>query len=43
MSAKKLSGAEPLIGAHMSTSGGMDQAPARGSDVGCRCIQIFTK
>ena len=35
--------AGPLIGAHMSISGGVDQAPLRGQSVGCRCIQIFTK
>lgn len=33
----------PLIGAHMSTSGGMDQAPLRGREVGCTTMQIFTK
>ena len=34
---------QPLIGAHMSISGGVDRAPLRGRDVGCACIQIFTK
>jgi deoxyribonuclease-4 len=33
----------PLIGAHISTSGGVDQAPLRGRDVGCATMQIFTK
>ncbi len=33
----------PFIGAHMSISGGIDQAPLRGASVGCRVIQIFTK
>jgi deoxyribonuclease-4 len=33
----------PLIGAHMSISGGVDQAPLRGKAVGCVCIQVFTK
>lgn len=33
----------PLIGAHMSISGGVDQAPLRGKAVGCACVQIFTK
>ena len=33
----------PLIGAHMSISGGVDSAPLRGGVVGCACIQIFTK
>jgi deoxyribonuclease-4 len=32
-----------LIGAHMSTSGGVRNAPVRGHEVGCACIQIFTK
>jgi deoxyribonuclease IV len=32
-----------LIGAHMSISGGVELAPLRGRDVGCACIQIFTK
>jgi deoxyribonuclease-4 len=32
-----------LIGAHMSTAGGVRNAPVRGHDVGCACIQIFTK
>lgn len=32
-----------LIGAHMSISGGVRHAPVRGSEVGCACIQIFTK
>jgi deoxyribonuclease-4 len=31
------------IGAHISISGGIDQAPLRGKAVGCECIQIFTK
>lgn len=33
----------PLIGAHMSIAGGVDQAPLRGAALGCACIQIFTK
>lgn len=33
----------PLIGAHMSISGGVDQAPLRGKGVGCKTMQIFTK
>ena len=32
-----------LIGAHMSISGGVELSPLRGRDVGCACIQIFTK
>jgi deoxyribonuclease IV len=33
----------PLIGAHMSIAGGVSQALGRGKQVGCDCIQIFTK
>jgi deoxyribonuclease-4 len=32
-----------LLGAHMPISGGIDLAPLRGKDVGCRAIQLFTK
>lgn len=32
-----------LLGAHMSISGGVDLAPLRGREVGCRTIQLFTK
>ena len=32
-----------LIGAHVSISGGLDQAPLRGFEIGCTAIQIFTK
>ena len=31
------------IGAHMSIAEGFDQAPVLGKQVGCDCIQIFTK
>jgi deoxyribonuclease IV len=31
------------LGAHMSISGGVAQAVARGQEVGCEAIQIFTK
>ena len=31
------------LGAHVSIAGGVDRAPARGRDVGCDCIQMFTK
>ncbi len=34
---------ELLLGAHMSISGGIDLAPLRGQEVGCRTIQLFTK
>ncbi len=33
----------PLIGAHMSIAGGVSEALGRGKQVGCDCIQIFTK
>ncbi|PLX92990.1 MAG: deoxyribonuclease IV [Desulfuromonas sp.] len=33
----------PLIGAHVSIAGGLDRAFARGEEVGCSAIQIFTK
>ncbi len=32
-----------LLGAHMSIAGGVDLAPLRGQNVGCRAIQLFTK
>lgn len=32
-----------LMGAHVSTAGGFDQAIARGDALGCTAIQIFTK
>lgn len=32
-----------LIGSHMSIAGGIYKAPARGKEVGCATIQIFTK
>ncbi len=31
-----------LLGAHMSIAGGVEKAPGRGREVGCRAIQIFT-
>lgn len=31
------------LGAHVSTSGGMDRAPANGLGLGCEAIQVFTK
>ncbi len=33
----------PFLGAHMSVAGGLELAPARGREVGCEAIQIFTK
>ncbi len=35
--------ADLLLGAHMSIAGGLDLAPLRGQEVGCRAIQLFTK
>ncbi len=32
-----------LLGAHMSVAGGVSKAIARGEDLGCTAIQIFTK
>jgi deoxyribonuclease-4 len=32
-----------LLGAHVSTSGGVQTAPGRGSEIGATVIQIFTK
>jgi deoxyribonuclease-4 len=33
----------PLLGAHMSIAGEVGNALIRGKEVGCECIQIFTK
>ncbi len=32
-----------LIGAHMSIAGGLERSVDRAHELGCRCIQIFTK
>jgi len=32
-----------LLGAHVSTSGGIHKAPARGAEIGATAIQVFTK
>lgn len=32
-----------ILGAHVSISGGIGKAPARGASIGCDAIQIFTK
>ena len=32
-----------LLGAHVSTAGGLRRAPARGADIGANAIQVFTK
>ncbi|HKP29456.1 MAG TPA: TIM barrel protein, partial [Gemmatimonadales bacterium] len=31
------------LGAHVSTSGGIHRAPARGAEIGADAIQVFTK
>jgi deoxyribonuclease-4 len=33
----------PLLGAHMSISGGLYKAPLKGREAGCQVIQIFTR
>ena len=33
----------PILGAHMSISGGCHKAVARAAEVGCDCVQIFSK
>ncbi len=33
----------PLLGAHVSISGGIHKAPKRGRDLGCDVIQVFSK
>ena len=33
----------PLLGAHVSSQGGVDSAPARGAEIGATVIQVFTK
>jgi deoxyribonuclease-4 len=33
----------PLLGAHMSIAGGVSQSLGRGKQIGCECIQIFTR
>jgi deoxyribonuclease-4 len=32
-----------LLGAHVSTTGGVEEAPARGAQIGATAIQVFTK
>lgn len=32
----------PLIGAHVSAAGGIQNAPQRAADIGCNVVQIFT-
>lgn len=31
------------LGAHVSVAGGVDKAPGRAADIGCACLQLFTK
>lgn len=31
------------LGSHVSAAGGVDKAPQRGLDIGCQCIQVFTR
>ena len=31
------------LGAHVSAAGGVEQAPPRGREIGCDCIQLFTR
>ncbi|HEY2663280.1 MAG TPA: deoxyribonuclease IV [Candidatus Binataceae bacterium] len=33
----------PMLGAHVSIGGGVSEALLRGRDIGCECIQMFTK
>ena len=33
---------EPLLGAHMPTTGGIQRAIIEGADIGCQCVQLFT-
>ena len=32
-----------MLGAHVSAAGGVDLAPARGHDIGCQAIQLFSR
>ncbi len=33
----------PEIGCHVSVAGGLFKAPARGAEIGARCMQVFTR
>ncbi|MBK1726571.1 deoxyribonuclease IV [Halorhodospira neutriphila] len=33
----------PQLGAHVSAAGGPQRAPERGAQIGCDCIQVFTR
>ena len=41
--ATQSSASRPLLGAHVSIAGGVAESIARGTSIGCDCIQIFTK
>jgi deoxyribonuclease IV len=41
--AKRPASGRPLLGAHMSIAGGVSQSLGRGRQIGCECIQIFTR
>src|ERR1700745_2737851 len=41
--AKRSNNIRPLLGAHMSIAGGVSQSLGRGNQIGCECIQIFTR
>jgi deoxyribonuclease IV len=43
MHAKRRTSGRPLLGAHMSIAGGVSQSLGRGNQIGCECIQIFTR
>jgi deoxyribonuclease-4 len=43
MMSKRASLERPLLGAHVSIAGGVGEALLRGRELGCDCIQIFTK
>ncbi len=43
MAKKALTHKGPLLGAHMSIAGGVDNAVLQGKEVGCDTVQLFTK
>ncbi len=38
-----MTASQPILGAHMSMAGGFDKAVQRGHEVGCNCVQFFSK
>lgn len=34
---------QPILGSHVSAAGGLHRAVERANDVGCNCVQVFTK